>query len=121
MFLTRRPLVTQLLILVGGIVVVTILALSGAAIVVAQRVVGTETTQRVTAQNEITSQMLASPLANHDAAATTAVLAAIVREDSLEQAVLFDPNGIVLQVQSAPGFSDEDPPEVDAPFALSAL
>src|SRR5262245_57211287 len=121
MFLTRRPLVTQLLILVGGVVVLTILALGGAAIVVAQRVVGTEITQRVIAQSEITSQLLAPPLATHDQAAVATILQAIVREDSLEQAVLFDPAGAVLHVQSAPGFTDEDPAEADVEFALSAV
>jgi anti-anti-sigma factor len=121
MIFARLKLSTQLLMLVIGTVVLAIILLSTLAILLVRDAVHTESNQRILALVQMTGDLLSSPLAAGDQEASERILEAAVREEGLDEALIFAPDGSIVAEQAGESGADDVDTEQGRRLALDAL
>jgi anti-anti-sigma factor len=121
MFLARLRLSTQLLILTLGTAALAIILLVAMAVFLSGEVIQGESDQRLTALSEATSELISAPLVAQDFADVQRILTTVVREEGLDRAFVFGPDGAVVAKQSSDRVEAEDLSADDQDFALQAL
>ena len=121
MLLARLRLSTQLLLLTVGTAAVAIILLVAMAFYLTSEVVQQEGDQRLTALSEATGDLMSEPLMAQDTAGMQRVLAAAVREEGLDRALVLAPDGAIIAMQGSDRADADDLSADDQDFALSAL
>src|SRR5260221_14793371 len=118
---TRWSLATQLLLLVGSVLLLTMTLVLLLAIVQARFVIQDEVTSHNAVLTDAASQLLVAPLGSDDRAGITRTLTLVVRDEGLARATVLDATGTL--VASAGAAAPEDPADfaVDLAFARTAL
>src|SRR6266496_384389 len=117
----RWSLATQLLLLVGSVLVLTTTLVLVLAIVQARFIIQDDVTGRNAVLTDAASQLLAAPLATGDRAGVERTLSVVVRDEGLARASVLDAAGTLVAStgEAAPG----DPADFaqDLDFARAAL
>jgi anti-anti-sigma regulatory factor/HAMP domain-containing protein len=111
MRLARWSLATQLLFLVGSVLLLTTALVLFLAIVQARSVIEDDVTRRNAVLTDAASQLLAVPLATSDRAGVERTLTEVVRDEGLDRASVLDAAGTLVAT------SGEAAPEDPADFA----
>jgi len=117
----RWSLATQLLLLVGSVLVLTTTLVLVLAIVQARFIIQDDVTGRNAVLTDAASQLLAAPLASSDRAGVERTLSVVVRDEGLARASVLDATGTL--VASTGEAAPEDPADFaqDLDFARAAL
>ena len=118
---TRWSLATQLLLLVGSVLLLTMMLGLVFAIVQSRSVVEDVVTEHNAVLTEAASQLLVAPLVNDDRAGVTQTLTLVVRDEGLTRASVLDAAGALIA--SAGEAAPENPADFaeDLAFARTAL
>jgi len=118
---TRWTLATQLLILVGSVLLLTTALVLLLAIVQARFVIEDDVTGRNAVLTDAASQLLVVPLASGDRAAVERILTLVVRDEGLARASVLDAAGTLIA--SSGEAAPEDPADFaqDMAFARAAM
>ena len=116
---TRWSLATQLLILVGSVLLLTMTLVLLLAIVQARFVIQDEVTGRNAVLTDAASQLLTVPLASGDRAGVARTLTLVVRDEGLARASVLDAAGTL--VASAGEAAPEDPADLAQDLAFARI
>jgi HAMP domain-containing protein len=107
--------------MVVGTVLLAIVILVTLAIFLTRIVIQQEGNQPLTAISQATSDLIAAPLVAHNTDGIKQILAAVVREEGLDRAFVFTPDGAVVAAQLSEQADGEELSADDQDFALGAL
>jgi anti-anti-sigma factor len=121
MLFARLRLSTQLLILTVGTALLVIVLLVGMAVFQTSTVVRQEGDQRLSALTQATSDLVTPSLVAQDTDGIQRILTAVVREEGLDRAFVFSPDGAIVASQRSEQGDEEELSADDQDFAMEAL
>lgn len=121
MAFARLKLATQLLILVSGTALLTIVLVVLLAIFQARAVVQNEIDERVMSLVQTAAELVAPPLAARDMASVDRILKAMVHENALDSAFVFNSMGAVVAEQFDSTMVGQSQSFEDTRFAIDVL